>query len=77
MDLKFLTADDAEWGNFLAGARHDFYHLPSYARLMAPYDGGQPEAALVREGDEYFFLPYVIRPLSQLGWLGEGGAKLV
>lgn len=74
--IRFLTVDDAEWGEFLGGVRHDFYHRPSYARLSAPLDGGSPEAVLVRQGSRYFFLPYVVRPLSQLAWLGKEGDKL-
>ncbi|MBI2824132.1 MAG: GNAT family N-acetyltransferase [Planctomycetia bacterium] len=76
MSLRFLTVDDAEWGEFLGGVRHDFYHLPSYARLSAPFDGGRPEAVLFRQGSRYFFLPYVVRPLSQLRWLGSEGDEL-
>jgi len=76
MNLQFLTADDAAWGEFLARVRHDFYHLPAYAQLMAPFDGGQAEAVLVRDGDQHFFLPYIVRPLSHIAWLGGEGGKL-
>jgi len=76
MTLQFFTPDDAEWSKFLGSVPHDFYHLPTYADLMAPFDGGQAEAVLVRDQERYFFLPYVIRPLSQIGWLGDEGAKL-
>jgi len=76
MNVNFLTADDAAWGDFLCGVQHDFYHLPSYARLMAPFDGGHAEAVLIRDGAQHFFLPYIVRPLSEITWLGGEGAKL-
>lgn len=76
MHLTFLTPDRAEWDHFLDGVAHDFYHRAAYARLMAPYDGGQPEAVLVRDGDSYFFLPYIVRPLSYIPWLGTEGNTL-
>ena len=76
MNLQFLTADNADWDKFLSGVQHDFYHLPSYARLMAPFDGGQPEAVLIRDQDQFFFLPYIVRPLSHIDWLGEADARL-
>ncbi len=76
MDLKFLTSDDAEWMGFLGTVPHDFYHLPAYARLMAPYDKGQAEAVLIRSGEQFFFLPYIVRPLSHIGWLGDEAAQL-
>ncbi len=43
---------------------------------MGPYDGGQPEAVLVRDGDHYFFLPYIVRPLSYIPWLGTDANTL-
>ncbi|HEY1598593.1 MAG TPA: hypothetical protein VGG64_03270 [Pirellulales bacterium] len=76
MTLKFLAASDGEWDEVLATVRHDFYHLPSYSRLMAPFDGGHAEAVLVREQDHFFFLPYIVRPLSKIGWVGDAGATL-
>ena len=76
MSLRFLTPDCAEWDQFLGSVRHDFYHRAAYARLMAHYDGGQPEAVLVCEADCYFFLPYIVRPLSHIPWLGAEGSML-
>ena len=43
---------------------------------MAPFDGGHAEAVLVRDKDQFFFLPYIVRPLSKIGWVGDEGAKL-
>ncbi|HEY4308523.1 MAG TPA: GNAT family N-acetyltransferase [Pirellulales bacterium] len=76
MNLTFLTPDSEEWGQFLKTVPHDFYHLPGYARMTAPFDGGQPEAALVRSAENYFFLPYIVRPLSYIPWLGNEGSTL-
>jgi hypothetical protein len=76
MNLQFLTADDAEWSEFLGNVPHDFYHRSAYARLMGTFDGGQAEAVLVRDESRFFFLPYIVRPLSHIPWLGAEGATL-
>ncbi len=73
MNLKFLTPDRAEWDQFLDGVRHDFYHRAAYARLMAPYDGGQPEAVLVSSGDSYFFFALHIVPAVLHSLAGDRG----
>jgi len=76
MNLTFLTPDSAEWNQFLGRVPHDFYHLPAYAQLMGPFDGGQAEAVLVSSGDQYFFLPYIVRPLSGIAWIGSDANTL-
>jgi hypothetical protein len=69
MKMTFLTPRDDAWEKFLAEVPHDFYHLSSYARFSSKYDGGEAEAVLVTDGPRYFFLPYVVRPLSSIPWL--------
>lgn len=77
MKLEFLsTDDDTTWSEFVSRVPHDFYHLAGYARLAEQTDGGHAEAVLIAEGSEYFFLPYVLRPLSELDWLGERSEDL-
>ncbi len=77
MKLQFLTPGDADWDRCLHDARHDFYHLPSYAKLSARMDGGHAEAVSVRDGaGQLLFLPYTVRPLPSIDWLGNQAAGL-
>jgi hypothetical protein len=67
MCFEFLTPEDDRWDQFLREVPHDFYHLPGYVRLAARQEEGEAEAVLVRAADNYFFLPYVVRPLAGTG----------
>ena len=64
MELDLLTPDDDRWQAFLRNVPHDFYHLPGYVRLAAALDSGQAEAVLITEGNNWFFLPYVVRSVA-------------
>lgn len=76
MKMTFLTPRDEAWDAFLAEVPHDFYHKSSYARLSSEFDGGEAEAVLLTDGLRYFFLPYVVRTLSSIAWLGAGASGL-
>lgn len=76
IDARFLKPDDAEWQEILSRARHDFYHLPSFVSLSAAHDGGEGEAVVVSDGRGFFFLPYLVRRLEALPWLGSDGHEL-
>jgi hypothetical protein len=77
VEVQFLTPGDSEWGDCLRDAPHDFYHFAAYCQLSAKMDGGQAEASVVRDHDgRMFFLPYVVRPLRGINWLGEGASGL-
>jgi len=65
MKLEVLTPQDAQWAQWLASVDHDFYHRPGYVEAMARFEGGVPEATLVRDGQRAFFIPYVVRDVPQ------------
>lgn len=73
MRIEYLKPDSARWRTFLAGVTHDFYHVPGYVDLAAAHEGGTPEALFITEEDSYLFIPYVVRPLSNLPWLASSG----
>jgi len=64
MNFEFLHAGDPRWDDFVNGVPHDFYHLSGYVRMSQKYDGGRAEAVLATEGQQYLFLPYLVRPIE-------------
>jgi hypothetical protein len=58
-----LDVGSPRWPAFLAGTRHDFYHLPAYATVCAAQEGGEPRAILVEHGRRSMLLPLIIRPV--------------
>ena len=66
MNGQLLECDDPAWDAFVAEVPHDFYHLPGYVRMSQNYDRGRAQAVLIRDGDHYFFLPYLVRSLAEL-----------
>jgi Acetyltransferase (GNAT) domain len=67
MRTELLGVDDARWRSFLAGARHDFYHLPAYVALSASQERGEPAALYVSRGGAAMLLPLIIRPIQDGG----------
>jgi GNAT superfamily N-acetyltransferase len=63
MRTDLLGVDDPRWRSFLAGARHDFYHLPEYVALSASHERGEPAALHVSRGGAAMLLPLIIRPI--------------
>ncbi len=66
MELYCLQPSDAYWSDLLQVIPHDFYHLPDYVALEAQRLNATPEGLLVRQGDRYFFLPYLIRSCAPM-----------
>jgi hypothetical protein len=64
----FIEPDDRKWTRFLETTRHDFYHLPSYARMSSKYERATPIAFYAQIGDSSLLLPLLIRPIPE--WLG-------
>ena len=64
MKLEFLTPDDKAWVSILEQTKHDFYHLPGYVQLCANEENGTPEALLVTDHSQFFFLPYIIKKIN-------------
>jgi hypothetical protein len=63
MATELLAADDSRWRLFLERARHDTYHHPEYARVAAQYEGGEPFAFHVDDGDSALLMPLLVREL--------------
>jgi len=61
MRVELLDPDAARWHETVAQLRHDFYHLPSYVRLVAAYDGGEPRAVYAEEGAGRLLVPLIVR----------------
>ncbi|MGH9894127.1 MAG: FemAB family protein, partial [bacterium] len=66
MDVVHLEVDDPQWREVLGRLRHDFYHLPEYARLDGEWNQARPRAFLARSGDEELFIPYLLRRCDRL-----------
>ena len=61
----FLEPSNPRWTRFLAETAHDFYHLPSYARMSSKAEGGTPVAFYAEIGHSSFLLPLLIRTLPE------------
>ena len=66
MELYCLKPSDDYWVDLLEAMAHDFYHLPEYVDLEARRLNATPEGLLIRQGDRYFFLPYLIRSCAPM-----------
>jgi hypothetical protein len=65
MQAELLSCSDPRWMEFLAGSRHDFYHLPAYVELCARHEGGEAAAFWAQEGEAAMLVPMVLRPLPE------------
>lgn len=65
MNAQVISPTDSDWQKCLDTIPHDFYHLPGYLELEAQRHHGNPEAVIVRDGEQVFFLPYIIRDCHQ------------
>lgn len=60
----FLSATNGAWRSALAGIRHDFYHLPEYARFAARHMvTGEPVAFLAHQSSERLLVPLMLQPV--------------
>jgi hypothetical protein len=66
MNIKILQIDDPQWLAILEKTRHDLYHLPKYIALEAERNKSIPEAILILDGENFLFLPYLIRSCQSL-----------
>lgn len=66
MDIQILDLSSDLWSKALRKVRHDIYHLPTYLALEANRINAIPEAVLITEGEQVFFLPYLLRRLDNL-----------
>jgi hypothetical protein len=61
MQVQFLSPSHPLWMQSLQQLSYDFYHLPEYVNLEADRIQATPEAVLIQNEDQIFFLPYLLR----------------
>jgi Acetyltransferase (GNAT) domain len=64
--IQIVSPTDPLWQECLDSLAYDFYHLPGYLELEAARHFATPEAIIIKDGDQVFFLPYLIRDCRQL-----------
>lgn len=64
MHIEILTTNDSRWMEVLSRLSHDFHHQPMYVQLEAERMKATPEAFLLSEGEQLFFVPYLVRSCS-------------
>src|SRR5512135_2429174 len=74
LDFSFIDSDSPRWSETLGAIRHDFYHLPSYARLAGRQEGGEAMAFVAEEGGRRLFVPLIVRPIPDSD--GGGGERM-
>src|SRR6476469_8402649 len=63
MRISLLELDDPRWPAFLGNVRHDFYHLPAYAKVAARFENGSACAVLAEASWGAILVPLIRRPL--------------
>jgi hypothetical protein len=61
MNTEILAQHNPLWRETLVKLRHDVYHLPEYVELEGRRSSTTPEAVVITEGDNIFFVPYLLR----------------
>lgn len=59
--IQTINLSNPLWTETLQKLRHDAYHLPEYVELEAKRTKTTPEALLIKEQEQVFFIPYLIR----------------
>lgn len=63
LQQSLIDSSSPAWSETLAGAEHDFYHLPCYLELTAQ-DDERPCAFLAQDGEHSLLFPLLLRPIS-------------
>jgi hypothetical protein len=66
MKTQVISPSDPDWQECLNNMPHDFYHLPGYLDLESKRYSATAEAIIIKDEEEVFFLPYIIRDYCQL-----------
>jgi Acetyltransferase (GNAT) domain len=61
MNIEILQPQTLRWQEILAQIRHDVYHLPEYVEIEAKRNNAQAEAIAIAQGENIFFVPYLLR----------------
>jgi len=65
MHCELVEPGSNAWTEVLRETRHDFYHLPAYARICAAQQtGAVPRAFVARDEEGMFLIPFLIRPIG-------------
>lgn len=75
MNIEILQPQDLQWRETLAQLRHDVYHLPEYVEIEAKRNNAQAEAIAITEGENIFFVPYLLRSCEDAVGLSESTEK--
>ncbi len=71
---EFVKPSDPRWSRLLEQTSHDVYHLAEYVERSADLEKGEPLLFVAEEGDNFFLVPIIIRPIPR--WLNDGGPTL-
>lgn len=66
MNLQVINLENPLWLQILQTLRHDIYHLPEYMALEARRIKATPEAILIADNENIFFLPYLLRHCNEI-----------
>jgi len=66
MITDFIEPRDVRWQKLLDHTRHDCYHLPQYAELSGPHEGGTPLAFYAEDGEAACIIPLLVRPVPSV-----------
>jgi Acetyltransferase (GNAT) domain len=66
MNIEILQPSNSRWQEVLAQLRHDVYHLPEYVEIEARRSNTQAEAIVITQGENIFFVPYLLRSCQDL-----------
>lgn len=66
INSQVISLSNPLWSKTLQVLRHDIYHLPEYMHIEAIRNNAEPEAILIVDNDNIFFVPYLLRRCSKL-----------
>lgn len=65
MSVEWIQPEDQRWGNLVARVRHDFYHLPAYARLVGVTEKGRAGALYATHDGDALLWPLLERDIPE------------
>lgn len=66
MNLQVIDLSNPLWLQTLKKLRHDVYHLPEYLHLESTRVKATPEAILIVDDKNLFFVPYLLRQCNNI-----------
>ncbi|WP_254509258.1 hypothetical protein [Anatilimnocola floriformis] len=74
MKIAFWRTVNPCWAAALTRVPHQIYHTPRFLAVEAAISGGHAEAVLLSDGDDFLFIPYVLRRVEDLPSSDRGQA---